>query len=155
MLSSNFEIPKSLFNSSSLSGLSLFSVFLFSRSYSSPLLHLFCSPLLLSSPPSSLSTIIGVLVFVLFWAPSLSFYSKSRVKWLMLVLRTCPFPSKPPSFSVMALTSIDPVFWGDFWWCFLGRFGLTWRWMLVPWLDLLSRSLGRYLAMVIVFFFLL
>ena len=65
LLSPNSEIPKFPFNLASLSGLPVFSVSFFSRSYSYSSLSSFCSTLIVYSSSFSLGAMIGVLGFVL------------------------------------------------------------------------------------------
>ena len=69
----------------------------------------------------------------------------------MMVLRTCLFPVDLSNYYMMAFTLIASVFRDDCWGGFLGRLALGCWWMLALQLDLLSRRLGRYLAMVVVF----
>ena len=118
-------------------------------------LHLLCypflSPLFFLSFSSSLSTMIGLLGFVLFLVPSSLSDSYSGEMWLMLFFIHYLFPSNFSNCSMMALNFAPSVFRDDCCWSILGRLTLTWLWVLVLWLDWLSRHLGRYLAMLVVF----
>ena len=142
LLSSNSAIKRSPFNSYSLSGLFIFAVFFFYRSSSSSSLSSFYSHLFFSSSSSLLTTMVVVLGFVLLLVTSPLSDSNSCAKWLMLVLRLCPFPSESSNCSMMALSSVASVFQADCCWGFSRRFTLTWQWMLSLGLYLLLNAFG-------------
>ena len=101
---------------------------------------------------SSLSTRMGVLIFLLCWVPFSASDLCIGAKWMILVSLRCQFPSDLSNCSMMALTFVASVFRDYCFWSFLGLLTLTQQWMLDLQLDWLSRRLGGDLVMVKVFF---